>query len=239
MRALLALQQLDMKIAEHRRREKEIPRQKEACGIQRGRLRDELKESEDRVKRLKMEQRECEVDIDQKNAQIGKFESQLLLVKKNEEYKALLHEIDLQRKQITLKEERILGIMMETDQAQMKFQEDKKRIEGEVAGIDAECARIDQELEEAVRERKVLEAERKPLAERVEAVLLRKYERIRTVRTPAVVPLNEESCGGCYMTVRAQIVNEIMADKEYHACQQCGRLLYYPGNVADLAVDGA
>ncbi|MBW7865198.1 MAG: hypothetical protein GX580_07730 [Candidatus Hydrogenedens sp.] len=238
MRTLLALQQLDTKIAGYRRREKEIPRQKEACNIQRGRLRDELKESEDRVKRLKLEQRECEVDIDQKNAQIGKFESQLLLVKKNEEYKALLHEIDLQRKQISLKEERILGIMMEIDQAQMKFQEDKKRIDGEAARIEEECARIDRELEEAVRGRKALEEERKPLAERVEASLLRKYERIRAVRTPAVVPLNEESCGGCHMTVRAQIVNEIMADKECHACQQCGRLLYYPGNVAEPAECG-
>ena len=231
MRALLELQQLDLKIEAFRAREKEIPRQKEAFNIQRKRLTEELKESEGRVKKLKVEQKECEVDIDQKNTQIGKFEAQLLQVKKNEEYRALLHEIELQRKQIALKEERILGIMLEIDDAQMRFHEDRKRIDGEVAKLDEECARIDAELAEAVKERKELESRRAPLAAAVSPPLLKRYERIRTARKPAVVPLNDESCGGCFMTVRAQIVNEIMAEKEYHSCQHCGRLLYFPGNI--------
>ncbi|NLV41841.1 MAG: hypothetical protein GXY15_11520 [Candidatus Hydrogenedentes bacterium] len=233
MRALLELQQLDLKIEAFRAREKEIPRQKEAYNIQRVRLTEELKESENRVKTFKTEQKECEVDIDQKNAQIAKLETQLLQVKKNEEYRALLHEIELQRKQIALREERILGIMLEIDDAQMRFHEDKKRIEGEVRKLDEECARIDDELAVAVEERKELESRRGPLADAVSPSLLKRYERIRTVRKPAAVPLNDESCGGCFMTVRAQIVNEIMGEKEYHACQHCGRLLYFPGNIAE------
>lgn len=233
MRSLLELQQLDLKIEAFRAREKEIPRQKEAYNIQRARLTEELKESENRVKRFKIEQKECEVDIDAKNAQIAKFETQLLQVKKNEEYRALLHEIELQRKQIALKEERILGIMLEIDDAQMRFQEDKKRIDGELRKLDEECARIDAELAEAVGERRELEGRRAPLAEAIVPALLKRYERIRTARKPAVVPLNDESCGGCFMTVRAQIVNEIMAGKEFHSCQHCGRLLYFPGNIAE------
>ncbi len=236
LRKLLELQQLDMKIGGLKQREQEIPRQKESFNIQRKRLETELKESEERVKKLKLEQRECEGEIDQKNAHIKKFEGQLLVVKKNEEYKALLHEIDLQKKQISLKEERILAIMDDIDHAQMKLQEDKKRIAEEIRKLDEECTRIDAELAGAVKDRKAQESTRSPLAAQVDAPLLARYERVRKVRTPAVVPLVEtnkqaEACGGCYMTVRPQIVNEIMANKEFHSCGHCARILYYPGNI--------
>ena len=239
LRKLLELQQLDMKIGSLKQREQEIPRQKESFNIQRKRLETELKESEERVKKLKLEQRDCEGEIDQKNAHIRKFEGQLLIVKKNEEYKALLHEIDLQKKQISLKEERILTIMDEVDHAQMKLHEDKKRIADEIRKLDEECARIDTELSEAVKERKAQESTRTPLAAQVDAGLLARYERVRKARTPAVVPLVEtnkqaEACGGCYMTVRPQIVNEIMAAKEFHSCGHCARILYYPGNIEAL-----
>ena len=236
LRKLLELQQLDMKIGTLKQREQEIPRQKESFTIQRKRLESELKESEERVKKLKLEQRDCEGEIEQKNAHIKKFEGQLLIVKKNEEYKALLHEIDLLKKQISLKEERILNIMDDIEHAQMAFQEDKKRIADEIRKLDEECARIDAELAEAVKVRKAQEGTRAPLASQVDAALLARYERVRKVRTPAVVPLVEtnkqaEACGGCYMTVRPQIVNEIMAAKEYHSCGHCARILYYPGNI--------
>ncbi len=207
LRILLELQQLDMKIAGLKQREQEIPRQKESFNIQRKRLETELKESEERVKKLRVEQRDCEGEIEQKNGHIRKFEGQLLVVRKNEEYKALLHEIDLQKKQISLKEERILAIMEDIEHAQMKLQEDKKRIAEEIRKLDEECIRIDAELAEAVKERKAQEHTRAPLAAKVDPSLLARYERVRKARTPAVVPLVEtnkqaEACGGCYMTVR-------------------------------------
>jgi predicted nucleic acid-binding Zn-ribbon protein len=236
LRKLLELQQLDMKITSLKLREQEIPRQKESFNIQRRRLETELKESEDRVKKLRLEQRDCEGEIEQKNTHIKKFEGQLLIVKKNEEYKALLHEIDLLKKQISLKEERILAIMDDIEHVQMKFQEDKARITEEIGKLGDECSRIDAELAEAVKERKAQEGKRAPLAAQVDPVLLARYERVRKARTPAVVPLVEtnkqaEACGGCYMTVRPQVVNEIMAAKEYHSCGHCARILYYPGNI--------
>jgi len=108
---------------------------------------------------------------------------------------------------------------------------DRERIQGELNAIAAECARIDEELLELTSERKALVKSRPPLAHKVAKDLLAHYERVRKVRTPAVVPLKDETCGGCFMVVRPQIVNEIMANDKVHACQHCGRLLYYPGNI--------
>lgn len=197
MIALLKLQRLDMQIAECRQREQELPKQKDKYTIHRERLGAEIQHSEERCKKLLLEQRECSGEIEQRQAQIRKYAEQLYAVKKNEEYKALLYEIELMKKQVAVKEERVIALMCEYDEARESLAADKDRIEAELASIDKECARIDAELEALKAERKALQKSRPPLAARVAPDLLSRYERIRKVKMPAVVPLNDESCGGC------------------------------------------
>lgn len=235
LRTLLDLQDLDLKIRACTEREQEIPKQKNKFDIYRKRLQTELDEREAVCKKLELEQRECEGDIEQKQEQIGKYNQQLNIIKKNEEYQALLHEIDLLKKQIAIREERILAILIEADEAKARLAEDQKRIAEELKDIDTQCAEIDAELAEAVRHREELEAQRAPLTAVVAPDLLQRYERIRKNGRGgrAVVPLNGDACGGCHMHERAQIVNEVMAGETIHACQHCGRLLYYPANFED------
>lgn len=230
LKSLLDLQALDLKISARKKREAEIPRQKEKFEIHRKRLAAELAEAEKRVKNLQLEQREAEGEISQRQEQIRKYDNQLLAVKKNEEYQALLHEIDIVKKQIGAKEERIIGVLMEIDEAKAALEETTTRIAQEQAGITAECAKIDAELKEAEAERAALEATRGPVAAQVEAPLLAKYERIRRSLKSgdAVVPLNGESCSGCFMMVTAQTVNEILAGENFQSCRHCSRLLYSP-----------
>lgn len=229
MDKLLELQQLDLKIEGLLQRETSIPQQKNKFNIQRERLEHELDTSELRVKNLQLEQRQAEGEIEQRQTQIRKYDGQLLSIRKNEEYQALLHEIDMEKKQVALREERILNIMIELDEARDLLEEDRKRIATERAQIDAECAEIDAELEEAVKKRQELEAQRTQLCAQVNPGMYARYERIRKAKKsgPAVVPLMDEYCGGCHMKVLPQIVNEILDDK-VHSCQHCGRLLYNP-----------
>lgn len=228
MRNLLNLQDLDLRIDARKRRETEIPKQKEKFDIHRKRLTAELAEAEQRVKALQLEQRENEGDITQKQEQIRKYDNQLLNVKKNEEYQALLHEIDIVKKQIATKEERIISIMLGIDEAKESLEETKKRLAQEQADIDEACKKIDVELEEAIRERKNMEAQRTPLSKEIDPLTLSRYERIRkALKTgDAVVPLNGESCSGCFMMVTAQTVNEILEGAKFMPCRHCGRLLY-------------
>lgn len=227
MKTLLRLQELDLRIETCKARESEIPKQKEKFLVQKERLEAELAEREEAIKRLQLAQRECEGDIEQKQAQVAKYDEQLFAVKKNEEYQALLHEIDLLKKQIGTQEERIISLMVELDDAKARFEEDQKRVKAEIEALDKQCAEVDAELSEAVKDRAALEEKREPLLEQVEPGLLSKYRRIRANKTtgPAVVPLRGEICSGCNMNVRPQIVNEVLAG-EIRACSQCGRLLY-------------
>lgn len=238
MKNLLDLQVLDMQLNTCMRREAEIPTQKNKFDIQRKRLSDELEERETTYKNLELEQRKCEGDIEENNAHITKYNQQLNIVKKNEEYQALLHEIDLLKKKNGIHEERILSILIELDESKVRLEEDRKRISAELKDVDKQCEEIDAELAEAIGHRETLETQRVPLAEKVDSALLQRYQRIRNSRKsgPALVPLNGETCGGCHMHERAQIVNEVIAGENIHACQHCGRLLYYPANFEDESV---
>lgn len=232
MRNLLALQKLDKKIGVCKAREIEIPKQKNKFNIQRKRLKDELVEREQSLTRLSLEQKECESSIEQRKAQIQKYQQQLNDVKKNDEYQALLHEIELEKKQILAKEERILTIMEELESATEALEDDNKRIQGETDKLDAQCAEIDNELNEAVEIRSTLEKERIPILEEVPADLIRRYERLRkNYKTGLiVVPVHNEVCAGCHMHIRAQTAIEVMEGSKVHACQHCGRLLFHPAN---------
>lgn len=227
MKTLLHLQELDLRIEACKAREREIPKQKGKYEIQRERLAAELDERERQCRDLQIEQHECETDIDQMQTHIQRYEQQLLAIKKNEEYQALLHEIDGLKKQIGLKEERVITLMLARDEARARLEADQKRIKEELDEIDRECEQIDDELAEAAVTRGQLEQERVPVLEGVDTGLRGRYQRIRASKGTgaAVVAIRGEICSGCNMSVPAQIINEILAG-EVRACNHCGRLLY-------------
>ena len=232
LRTLLRLQDVDLRIEALQARELEIPREKGNFEIHRQRLAAELAEREKMCKDLLIQQRETEVDIEQRQTQIKKYDQQLFLIKKNEEYQALVHEMDMIKKQVAIKEEHVITLMVDLDDAKARLDEDRKRIDSERKDIERRCVQIDAELAEAVREREALERERDALAAEVDAELLGRYARIRKSKKtgPAVVPLNGESCSGCFMHVPPQMVNEILAGEKIHSCNHCGRLLYHRDN---------
>ena len=231
MNKLLRLQDLDLQIEALNAREQEIPKQKNKFDIRRKRLAEELAEREKVYKALMLEQKECELEVDQKQGQIKKYDQQLFAVKKNEEYQALLHEMDMLKKQVAIKEERVIAIMVELDDAKARLEEDKKRIDAELKDIDRQCTLIDAELAEAVRERGQLEKELGPLAAAVKPDMLNRYKRIRASKGTgrAAVPLNGEACSGCHMRVPPQVVNELLGGSQILICSYCGRMLYDPG----------
>ena len=121
--------------------------------------------------------------------------------------------------------------MLEIDEANAQLEEDKQRIANERKEIEAEFSKIDGELAEALKKRTVLETQREPIITKIETSLLRQYSRIRKSMKngAAIVPLRDETCSGCNMKVRAQIVNEVLAG-EIQSCHHCRRILYYAPN---------
>lgn len=108
-----------------------------ACLVALGRFDDERKDlarrleaerarreaAQRRLGDLQMRRRSLEKDIDATAADEKKFQIQLFSVKKNEEYQALLHEIEAVKKRRSDTETSVLQIMDEEESAQRERQE--------------------------------------------------------------------------------------------------------------------
>ncbi|MCX8065109.1 MAG: C4-type zinc ribbon domain-containing protein [Candidatus Hydrogenedentes bacterium] len=231
IRSLLKLQEVDLRIEELKAKEEVIPKQKERLLLQEKKLEQEIEEHEKNYKRLQLAQREKEKEIAYLQEQVKRLDSQLMSVKKNEEYRAMLKEIEDVKKQIGLKEEELINIMYQIDEANLFFLESKKRIEQEIKSLKEQAGEIDKELEEIKREREEWESKRNTIVNTVEPEFIERYERIRKrVKVgPVVVALepSKDICTGCYMKQLPQVVNEIIGWEKIHTCRHCGRILYY------------
>src|SRR5215831_6025415 len=97
---LIQLQQIELQIKDYSDRIELLPKHLAALEQKLNATVQSLSSSQDRINRLALEKRKLEgiiQDIEQKNS---RYREQLLDVKTNEQYKALLHEIEFNNLQI-------------------------------------------------------------------------------------------------------------------------------------------
>jgi uncharacterized protein len=174
--------------------------------------------------------RELEKDITALEAEERKYQGQLPLVKKNEEYQALLHEI-AQAKTKRSERETDLLLRMEEEQRladqRPGIEQALKRVEQETAQRLATIEAQEQGERAAV---EALEARRADLTAKLPATTRGRYERIRASRGGrAVVPiLPKGACGGCFRGQPPQVLQEARRGDRVLLCDGCGRMMMAP-----------
>jgi len=164
-------------------------------------------------------------------AKISKYRDQSLDVKTNDQYKALLHEIQFAEQEIRGNEDRILEVMVNVEVRE-------REVKAAEAELKAETAEIEKEKEEA---RKVTAEDQKKLSEwnakrdalrhEISEDILRHYERVMKFRGSGLAEVRDHKCMGCQVMLRPQIYNEARNGEKVMACESCQRIYYYnPAN---------
>ncbi len=168
-----------------------------------------------------------EATIKDLQGKISKYRDQSLDVKTNEQYKALLHEIQFAEQEIRINEDRILEVMVNAEVRD----KDVKAAEAELKG---ETAEIEKEKEEARKttaedQAKLTEwnAKRDGLRGGASADLLRHYERVMKFRGSGLAEVSDQKCMGCQVMLRPQTYNEVRNGQQVVICESCQRILYY------------
>lgn len=183
-------------------------------------VKQQVAENEMAMKRL-------ELDIETRRTTIQRLKTQQFETRKNEEFRALEHEIERYTKDVSALEDQQI-ILME------KAEELKKQATATAAALEATRQQVQGELEQ-MKTRHVnltaraaeLDAERAGLVADLDAALVQRYERLFEKKAPAVVPLENGICGGCHMKVTAATLTATKAEKTLTSCENCARLLYY------------
>jgi uncharacterized protein len=173
--------------------------------------------------------------ITELRTKISKYRDQSLDVKTNDQYKALLHEIQFAEQEIVGNEDKILELMLNADARD-------KEVKAAQAELKAETDEIEKEKEQArqrtAEDEKLLaewRAKRDVMRGGVAADLLRHYERVSKFRGTGISEVRDHKCMACQVMLRPQTYNEVRSGQQTIVCDSCQRVLYF--NPADEMAD--
>ncbi len=227
LKALEALQQVDLRIRELTAEAEKHPARLRQIEAERNQAKTHLDATRGKLADNERARRQNEQLLQLEKDKVRKWESRLNELKTPREYAALARELDIAKKTNLTADEEIKRLAGE-------YAEVKKQVEGAEQALgekEAVVAREGEEiksalddLQEGMRE---LEAERKRLVELCDRSLVSKYERIRKQRGGvAVVPVVGGTCKGCQRNVPPQMANQLLTGNDILTCPNCHRFIY-------------
>ncbi|MGN6531772.1 MAG: zinc ribbon domain-containing protein [Ginsengibacter sp.] len=158
---------------------------------------------------------------------IKKYEKQSDNVKNNREFEAINKEMEMQTLEVKLAEKHIKDATDDLAEKGKQLELAKKAVavkEGNLKGKKSELEKIIEETDKEEKHYKKLE---EAARNAVDPRLLTSYDRIRNNYRNglAVVPVERDSCGGCFNAIPPQKQSEIKQRKKIIVCENCGRIL--------------
>jgi len=190
------------------------------------------KELDDILKKSIINRDKADVDILSLKEKIEKYKSQQFQVKTNKQYDMLAREVDHAQEKIT-------KLQREMDDLEGKAEfakEDAEKLRPEIETLQAELADRKKELAAVNKEHEDEELkfqhQREKIVSRISKADYQMYDRIRKAKEGrAIVPLQRNSCGGCFNRVTPQRVLELRKNSILITCERCGRILVSDGIV--------
>jgi uncharacterized protein len=233
---LLILQDRDRKIRQEQGELARIEPERQMLNAKVAIAQAELGQAKLRIKHIESARKDLELEVEAKKQMIVRYANQQFQTRKNEEYRALAHEIDTGKAAIFQIENGEIELMEQAEVAQTDLlratraaKDARTLVDDQVGQLDAREANLKKELAE-------LEANREELAAAVDEGARSRYERlVRSKGENVVVGVHHGVCGGCHMKLPPQLLVTCQGEKELVGCSNCGRILYYTPDM-DLAV---
>jgi predicted nucleic acid-binding Zn-ribbon protein len=224
---LLKLQDVDKEVRRLHDEIAELPKRVAKIELKLAGTKVQLEKAQAAVKADEAARRKFETNISDLRGKISKYRDQSLDVKTNDQYKALLHEIQFAEKEITANEDKILELMVNADSRD-------KEVKAAQAELKAETAEIEKEKEQArqrtAEDEKLLgdaKGKRDQLRTGIREDLLRHYERVSKFRGSGISEVRDHKCIACQVMLRPQTYNDVRSGKETVICDSCQRILYF------------
>ncbi len=186
-----------------------------------------IKEAEEKLKSFQLKHKDKDVALGSKEGEIKKLESQLYQIKTNKEYTAMINEIESRKADNSLLEEDIINLMDNIDQAKAGLEDEKRKFSHESEKIDSEIKAVEKQVSNINAKISELNKARQELLPAIDPKLLQEYERVLIARNgQALADVVNGACGGCFMQLPPQIINEIKMRQHIIRCENCQRMLY-------------
>ena len=225
--ALYDLQKIDSEIDRIRTIRGELPLEVQD-------LEDELEGLETRIAKIQEEIKDLETEIlDRKNATkdaetaIAKYKEQQNNVRNNREFESLAKEIEFQELEIKLHDKKRKEAKLKITNKQELLTEAKERFDFRASDLKTKKDELQEIVGETQKEEDDLIKKSEEAKKKIDDRLVFAYNRLRSNAKNglAVVPVDRDSCGGCFNKIPPQRQLDIQSKKKVLVCEHCGRIL--------------
>jgi uncharacterized protein len=224
---LIELQTADREILRLKEEIAGLPKRVTAIEAKLAVTRAALEKAKAAIKADEAARRKYETAIQDLQQKISKYRDQSLEVKTNEQYKALLHEIQFAEQDIRINEDKVLELMVNSEAREKDVKAAERELKEETAEIEKEKAEARQRTAEDEKQLTEWNARRDGLRSAVNPDLLRHYDRVCKHRGTGISEVRDHKCMACQVMLRPQTYNEVRAANEIVFCDSCQRILYH------------
>lgn len=232
--AIRALQEIELQIYDIRRqlarKEKFVTLQSAKVNSARAALETEQRE----YRRAQVEMGEFDLTLKARSAGVDKLREQLLAVRTNKEYAAMLSQLNTEKAEVSRIESRGLEMMGALETRKIALAAHEKTCQDEeqrLAELKNQFQAAQQSFSQKLAELNTLRQQAtEKIAPEIQTIFNRVSERYEGEAMARVVRSNprrdEFTCEGCNMSITADRYNGLKTRDEIQTCGNCGRILY-------------
>ena len=227
LRKLIALQDIEKNIAVLHKKVSEIPvkiNELEATAL---RAKAAYDEKAGHTKELANRHRTFEGEVDMSRTKLSRLKEQLMAVKTNKEYTAMLSEIKTAETHIRDNEDKILNLMEEIESCEKAMKQAEEEMRVERAAIDEKIRLMNGKRPALESELEKLLGEKAPIEAGVNPELIEQYRIIAGARKGiALAEAKDELCSACHIRIRPQMYADLLLTETIMFCDSCSRILF-------------
>lgn len=205
-------------------------------------LQNDMEAKREETQLAKIQNDRMELELKTRDEAIAKWRAALNAAKTNKEYAAVLTQLNTTKADNAKIETQILELMkdIETDEEeianmQLQVEEQKKTLEQVRKDSETLAVKYESQVEE-------IQVEWDGQAKTIPEEFLEVFNRVADTydgEALALVDLQDGtvtaySCGGCFMSITAESVNQLMTEDDIIRCSNCTRILMLSGSEDEL-----
>ncbi|PYJ00545.1 MAG: hypothetical protein DMF00_07535 [Verrucomicrobia bacterium] len=225
---LLVLQDRDQKIRQIQTEIETVPLRRKSLEAQSAASKASVEVLKQRARQVEMDRKKLELDVGTRTETISRLKTQQYQTRKNEEFRAIGHEIERYENEIRKIEDEELELMVLADKVKAELAEEEQKAAAVKDSTTRQTADLDEKSQALDGQLQGLTKERSALAGQIDEDLLALFERLfESKGDAAVVAVEHGVCTGCHMKVTIATAARVKAAKEIVSCENCGRILYF------------
>lgn len=225
---LLKLQTIDYDIGELERSKEYLPDMIDNLNTEMREAADTLEQTKTDLTEAQVKQKGLELEIQTKEANLQKYQQQMMSIKTNKEYDALVAEIDQIKEVISVSETELLETIETASTLGAQITELEEKAQQAKETNTKQLVALQEKIDSIGDTMANIEKGRNELMGSISRRTMSVYERVRKGRGgQAVVPVRKKACGSCFKALTPKKIQEVKRADTVYTCDNCGSIFYW------------